>query len=97
MEKAESLTIEILEENYPLLLEGTAPRYPQNHNDATYCSRRKPEDGLINWHATNVEIYNAIRAQTHPYPGAFCYVRGVKNSMYGNQECFHKSIMEFRD
>lgn len=78
MNKAESLMVEILEENYHLLLEGKAPRIPQNHKDATYCSIRTPEDGRINWNRSNVEIHNAIRAQTYPYPGAFCYTEGAK-------------------
>ena len=76
--KAASLTIELLKDKYYLLLDGTAPRVPQNHNAATYCSQRKPEDGHINWRSTNVEIHNAIRAQSHPYPGAFSFVDGKK-------------------
>jgi methionyl-tRNA formyltransferase len=78
LEKAESLTVELLEQNYPLLLEGTASRIQQNHDEATYFPQRKPEDGRIDWNATNVEIHNAIRAQTHPYPGAFCYTEDNK-------------------
>jgi len=76
--KVESLTIELLKDNYYLLLDGSAPRVPQKHNEATYCSQRKPEDGRINWHSTNMEIHNAIRAQSHPYPGAFCFVGDKK-------------------
>lgn len=78
LSKAETLTIELLDENYPLLLKETAPRIPQKHNEATYCSQRRSEDGRINWQASNVEIYNAIRAQTHPYPGAFCFTEKGK-------------------
>ena len=76
--KAESLTIELLKDKYHLLLDETAPRAPQNHNEATYCSQRKPEDGHINWRLTNVEIHNAIRAQSHPYSGAFGFANGKK-------------------
>ena len=72
MKKAEALIEQLLEEYYPLLLESKAPRFKQDHSKATYCSRRTPEDGCINWNLTNVEIHNLIRAQTHPYPGAFC-------------------------
>ena len=44
----------------------------------TYCCTRIPQDGLINWNKTTKEIYNFIRAQTYPYPGAFTYFEGKK-------------------
>jgi methionyl-tRNA formyltransferase len=48
---------------------------PQDHNQATYCKRRKPEDSEI----TNEELkicsaeylYNKIRMLADPYPNAF--------------------------
>jgi len=73
MEKAAYLAIELLNENYPLLLEERAPRIQQEHSLSTYYPMRRPEDGRIKWNNSNIEIYNAIRAQTHPYPGAFCF------------------------
>jgi len=39
----------------------------------TYCCTRLPEDGYIQWDKTSREIYNLVRALTHPYPGAFTY------------------------
>ena len=37
------------------------------------------KDGLINWETMDVlEIYNFVRAQTHPYPGAYGIVDGKK-------------------
>lgn len=33
--------------------------------------QRKPEDGEINLAKTSLELYNFIRAQSDPYPGAF--------------------------
>lgn len=33
--------------------------------------RRRPEDGIVDWGKTVRQNYNWIRAQTHPYPGAF--------------------------
>lgn len=46
---------------------------PQNNSHATYFGKRTPEDGLINWSWQRERIYNWIRAQSFPYPGAFTY------------------------
>ena len=43
----------------------------QCHNLASYCAQRYPEDGKIDWTKPAREIYNFIRAQSTPYPGAF--------------------------
>ncbi len=48
----------------------------QNEADATYCCKRTPEDGKIDWNKSSAEIYNLIRALAHPYPGAFCEYKG---------------------
>lgn len=73
LSKAERLAEIILIEYGPLLLNGKAPRTKQNDELASYCSKRTPSDGKIDWKDTNINIYNFIRAQTEPYPGAFCY------------------------
>lgn len=43
-----------------------------NPTQATYAALRKPTDGRIDWNLDSTRIHNFIRAQTHPYPGAFC-------------------------
>jgi methionyl-tRNA formyltransferase len=69
---------ELMAETYPLLVGGRAPRTPQDHRLATKFGGRRPEDGRIDWRRPAVEIYNLIRAVTHPYPGAFTFLRGKK-------------------
>jgi methionyl-tRNA formyltransferase len=61
---------ELLREVYLLLRQGQAPRWPQDHSRASYFGGRRPEDGLIHWRKTALEVYNLVRAVTHPYPGA---------------------------
>ena len=40
-----------------------------------YYPRRKPIDGQIQWDSMGmIEIYNFVRAQTKPYPGAYSYL-----------------------
>ncbi len=46
--------------------------------DSKLLPRRKPEDGLIDWNADNLMVYNFIRALTKPYPGAFTEIDGIK-------------------
>jgi methionyl-tRNA formyltransferase len=75
---AESHAEEALQDTYRLLLEGRAPRRPQDQSQATFCSQRKPEDGLVDWKLPAAAVHNAIRAQTHPYPGAFTLWQGRK-------------------
>ena len=50
----------------------------QYHAKATYFGKRTPEDGLIDWSWQKERIYNWVRAQAHPYPGAFTYINGSK-------------------
>lgn len=59
----------------PLLL-GRAEHRGQDQTLATYCGGRIADDGLIDWSWTSVRIHNFIRAQAHPYPGAFTRLRG---------------------
>ncbi|MDA8163322.1 MAG: formyltransferase [Desulfobacteraceae bacterium] len=76
--KMEDAAYGLLKESIPKVLEGTAPRIPQDHSLATYFGGRRPDDGIINWDLSAVQIYNLIRAVTWPYPGAFSYLGGKK-------------------
>jgi methionyl-tRNA formyltransferase len=61
----------MLPEAVRLVGEGRAPRQPQDHDAATWCARRRPEDGRIDWSAPAAETLRLIRAVGEPYPGAF--------------------------
>lgn len=37
----------------------------------SYCGLRRPEDGKIDWKLPAGNVHDFVRAQTHPYPGAF--------------------------
>lgn len=63
--------VALLEQWYPAVLAGTAPRRAQDHARATVVGRRRPEDGRVAWTWPAARIANMIRAVTHPYPGAF--------------------------
>ena len=44
---------------------------PQDKNKIEVFPQRKPDDGEIDLTKTSNEIYNFVRAQSNPYPGAF--------------------------
>jgi methionyl-tRNA formyltransferase len=69
---------EVLERRIEDLKAGTAPRMPQDEAQATVFGGRRPEDGRIDWTRSAREIYNLVRAVTHPYPGAFAVVNGMR-------------------
>jgi len=61
----------------PALLQGIAPRRPQDATRATYYGGRRPEDGIIDWGSNAPAIHNLVRAVAPPYPGAFTKINGV--------------------
>ncbi|MCQ4923219.1 methionyl-tRNA formyltransferase [Tissierella carlieri] len=75
LKKVEKEVFNIIEHQYPLIIKGMNNRYKQDNKEISYCAQRRPEDGRINWNKTAEEIYNFIRAQSHPYPGAFIITR----------------------
>lgn len=50
----------------------------QDETKAIFFGKRTPDDGEINWDWSAERIRNWIRAQAHPYPGAFTWVGGEK-------------------
>ena len=57
---------------------GKIVRIPQDNIIATYFPKRVPEDGLLDWNWQKERIYNWVRAQSNPYPGAFTYYKNSK-------------------
>ena len=51
---------------------------PQDEENATFFPKRTPKDGIINWNWNSKRIINWIRAQSNPYPGAFCFYKNEK-------------------
>jgi methionyl-tRNA formyltransferase len=68
---------QLMKETLPMLADGSFFRTPQT-GTSSYFGGRKPEDGLIAWQKDALSIYNLTRAVTHPYPGAFTWLRGKK-------------------
>ena len=74
---------ELIEEYYPQFEAGVVRREPQDETQATWWPKRDPHHGLIEWTKPPQEIYNWIRGQTRPYPGAFSYLDNQKITVWG--------------
>jgi methionyl-tRNA formyltransferase len=66
--------VELVRRFVPQLLDGTAPRVPQDTRRASAWPKRTPADGIIDWETRAPYLYDWVRAQTRPYPGAFTYL-----------------------
>jgi methionyl-tRNA formyltransferase len=61
----------VLARALPALLDGVAPRRPQNLSEGAYWGRRTPEDGRIDWSLPAQRIHDLVRAVAPPFPAAF--------------------------
>lgn len=77
-EKLTPLYPEIILDNLDDILNGTIKLTPQDHSQATFLSKRKPEDGRINFNEDMKMIDRLIRGLCYPYPGAFCEYKGKR-------------------
>lgn len=68
----------MLDQTIPALKVGSATRVPQQHDQATWCAKRTPIDGLIDWKQSAQTVWTLIRAVGQPYPGAFSYWQNRK-------------------
>ncbi|MGM0501582.1 MAG: methionyl-tRNA formyltransferase [Bacillota bacterium] len=67
-----NLLIETLEQ----IKAGTAPRIPQDDEQATYADKVTKEDGEIDWGQSAEDIWNLIRGM-NPWPGAYTHKDGA--------------------
>jgi methionyl-tRNA formyltransferase len=75
--------VELVREYVPELLARTAPRLPQDPRRASAWPRRTPEDGIIDWETRAPYLYDWVRAQTRPYPGAFTWLGDERVVVWG--------------
>ena len=66
--------VELIREFVPQLRAYGAPRVPQDDRRASSWPQRTPADGIIDWETRAQYLYDWVRAQTRPYPGAFTWL-----------------------
>ena len=75
--------VALTRELVPQLLARTAPRIPQDPSRASSWPKRSPADGIIDWETRAPYVYDWVRAQTRPYPGAFTFLGDEKVIVWG--------------
>jgi methionyl-tRNA formyltransferase len=75
--------VELTRELVPQLLARTASRIPQDPSRASSWPKRSPADGIIDWETRAPYVYDWVRAQTRPYPGAFTFLGDEKVIVWG--------------
>jgi len=66
--------VALVREHVPQLVERRAPRVRQDPRRASTWPKRTPADGIIDWDTRAPYLYDWVRAQTRPYPGAFTWL-----------------------
>ena len=84
--RTDDIAAKLLVESLPLLVSGQPPRIDQDDSKATVWARRRPEDGVIDWSWSKRQLYDWVRALTHPYPGAFSFIEGRKLFVWACRE-----------
>jgi methionyl-tRNA formyltransferase len=88
--KNKIVTERMLLRSVPKLIDGDIQFFTQK-GIPSYYNKRTEEDGKIDWENMDVwQIYNFVRAQTRPYPGAF----GVIDNKY--YKIWHAQIFDTR-
>lgn len=78
LQRCDELALKLL----PSALDPSATPVPQDPARATWCSPRRPEDGLIDWTMSAQDVAAWIRAQSRPYPGAFTDCDGERITIW---------------
>ena len=82
LEKIETEVIAVLQRDYHEIINGSIKPVEQNHELATYCAQRFPGDGNIDWSKPAQEVFNFIRAQSDPYPGAYTFFQAQEMKIW---------------
>lgn len=89
-----AMILEKFHQLYPILVfdilhhiqDGNIQLKSQDPTKAFYFGKRTPADGQIDWNWSKERIKNWIRAQAHPYPGAFTFYNQQK--VFIHRACF---------
>lgn len=72
----------IVKKRWQEIKDGTMQLRPQPYGKSSWFEKRSPEDGLIDWAQPAQILFDFIRAQTKPYPGAFTFTGNEKLTIW---------------
>ena len=81
-ERIEHCGVRLIQECLPKIARGEMSYTPQNESRRRVMPQRSPGDGEINWFWPAHRIYDFVRAQTKPYPGAFTFLDAEKVTVW---------------
>lgn len=77
-DKVAQCSAQVVRENIDNWTEGKFSAIALDESIATYYKKRTPKDGIFTFEMPCRKLHDFIRAQTHPYPGAFFMHQGEK-------------------
>ncbi|HEX6449152.1 MAG TPA: methionyl-tRNA formyltransferase [Trebonia sp.] len=89
-DKVGAVGARMLRRHLPALLEGTAPRRPQEpagngaRGEHAMLPKRTPAMGVTDWNRPAHAVHDWIRALTRPYPGAFTFLDDRKVMLWAS-------------
>ena len=83
-DKLSILGRDLLLETLPSIIDGTATRTVQNHEEATYAPNISKADEKIDFSKTKRQIFNQIRG-LNSWPGAYCLFEGKRMKVWSSR------------
>lgn len=83
-DKLSVLGRDLLLETLPSIIDGTAPRIPQDENEATFAFNINKEDEKLDFSKLKKQIYNKVRG-LNSWPGAYFTLEGKRIKVW---ECY---------
>lgn len=87
LDKVDNATFNMMRSYFPLLRKGLLQAHPQDLTTGSFRRLRGDKDSTIDWNHDSRDIYNKIRAISHPYPGATTMLDGQKILVWRALEC----------
>jgi methionyl-tRNA formyltransferase len=87
----------ILRRSIGNLISGKIKLRANDLSKGSYCGRRTPEDGRIDWSRSAAEIHNLVRAVAPPFPGAFTEKMRIFRTALTNKTNPEKSLGPYQD
>lgn len=77
-DKVAMCSAQVVKENIDRWTQGEFETVALDESIATYYKKRTPKDGVFDFTKPARRLYDFVRAQTEPYPGAFFWFHGEK-------------------
>lgn len=83
-DKVATVAVQAIEKHLSDWCQGLLNGIEQDNEKSTHYDRRRPADGEFDFTQSALSIYNQIRGQAKPYPGAFFFgnIKGEKKKIY---------------